>query len=669
MDKELLDKLKNIIISLFEDKKNEKIDINIDESILFSDLINIFSYISLYPMDKKLKSSKYIEKAVKEGNFFRELYVKGTEDYNKILQECKFVDNKFIKHTNIDNYHYSIDYIYEKEDDFIKLFFKTNVNENIYFKSRSHQTKNEIKNLKIPMICNAEVREKLLNSKYLLGKEKNEVAISYLAFLTNKNDFKLAKSLASGYVIYVDLGDYLVEKENYENGSFKDFKDIQENLTRCVVLNNSAEILPAKNYNAEVILHALRTSISHFPIFKYELESVSGMHIDGRIFITNENDRNNDNDRFKRAIIMDNVILSALNDIALIDDVSSKKQFSYAFIPFNYNKIENNADLQQIIENCKLIKFEFIEEVNVEIANILIKDILQKYQKTPNIKEIKTKLETYLSERLCGVEVIVQDFKNQNFILNLLQNKVQFFSTKLQKEHILEKYLNFIINNFYGTKIIEDEKFIRKLGDTKIIRPQVGGLLYVNQNVKKIIKLICEKSYSSNNINNLFGREYYIWLCWFTAFSTLVYNRFVENLKLGNNSLLQQLQKEDMSNFTLGYPDENGVWIEEKVIKLEDKENAIKAIRNAITHYLFNIELNGNNDFKKDQIVFYLPPEKEDGLKPVIKISAENFLEFVSREIFANFKENIETKICVSNFDELIQKTKEILLSIEVTNN
>ena len=293
---------------------------------------------------------------------------------------------------------------------------------------------------------------------------------------------------------------------------------------------------------------------------------------------------------------------------------------------------------------------------NNEEKNLLI-SLIYKIQNEMSNSNIcfnsSEEFEEYYHDLFKNYKIKKESFENLELVSNLIESNDRLDKSNCQ---IIREYLKFLCSCFYEKSIFTDSKRLQKLGDSKSIRIKSDGLVLVSQQIVHKIygenQIECIGEYNNYlNIVDYQTRETMIWLCLFLAYMNLVQNKL--ELNISNDIDINILDNIDFSKFFVVYADKT--CSNSKTFDTKDKKEIIRAIRNAVCHSNFYIELSKSGDWEQCKLCFY------NINKMVAKITISDFLEFISSEQFSNYGE-LQDVIC-SDLNSLYSSVKDLIKS------
>ena len=624
-----------------------------EEKDYLVDGIHLFSYLISYQLDKNNKLDDRMSRNNKEKEFY--LYSINTDDKycpdNKIPGFSEFVSDKnkdhFEKGYHLRDNSFDIIYVYEKQESIIKKYLRIVPPDEIYVNTYKNHEKHTCNTIRVPAICGDALTKVLLDSKQVVQVNDNEYHLLLYRY-KNPPPF-IKKKFKNSFVTYLMIDNKLVEKSCFERGEYENYKELKERYTGFMVIDENGIKFDNTNYSSNVILYYLRACVAgHSESYNYQLKS-GCYNGGGKIFLTNEKSIN-ETENCKRAVVIDDNLISILHLFVGATGSFVCDTASYAYLP----KLKSKDKFIEYLKNCYFYSIDFLQ--NNEEKNLLI-SLIYKIQNEMSNSNIcfnsSEEFEEYYHDLFKNYKIKKESFENLELVSNLIESNDRLDKSNCQ---IIREYLKFLCSCFYEKSIFTDSKRLQKLGDSKSIRIKSDGLVLVSQQIVHKIygenQIECIGEYNNYlNIVDYQTRETMIWLCLFLAYMNLVQNKL--ELNISNDIDINILDNIDFSKFFVIYADKT--CSNSKTFDTKDKKEIIRAIRNAVCHSNFYIELSKSGDWEQCKLCFY------NINKMVAKITISDFLEFISSEQFSNYGE-LQDVIC-SDLNSLYSSVKDLIKS------
>lgn len=660
-----MDKSKTIqkFVDIFcKSGKIEKTSFDDEEKDFLMNSLSMFKFLLAYPKDKNQKAFDDMARCCKEQEFFVGKISNKTKLYqnyaNGLLKD--FINSRE-QRIEIDterkeilnqrkNRFWKLCDIFEKCDGGLNQYAKIKQNDYI-FCGANNVDKSIRSTFRFPAVCDKETT-RLLIAKMNCEVQENETYFISLKFFA-KNIFE-RKKLEKAFAEYVYVGGRFINKKFVESGAYDDMKQLGD-YSGFIVVDEHGNLFDKDKYTANVVLYYLRANLAgHGYFYNYEISNDT-YDRQGVVFLTNE--KSQDGQGFKRAIIVDETVLSVMNLFVKRTNQLATREYLFLARP----PIKNYDNKQKWLGDCKLCKVS-IENTDIDrsYANEIMTDITS--QLKDGTLEIKNQeaLQKSLPQEFEKAFVQVFDIENKDALSKI-------FIENMNKDYTFKKLYNdmgFYVEGFYDPALFLDSKMIRGLGDTKAIRIKNSGTQFltnmIRENVGKSSYTFSYKDDQTDNYSQCnmepssYSRELAFVSCWFVAYLNLVQNHFGDDVKNFSKKARDILSELDMTKFSIFYRNKN--MSAHSVVDFKEKCTVITVIRNAICHFQLSVELDRSGSTEKSMLCFYFSENREE---VVIKISVKNFIEFITNSAFSNYSE-IDS-INVHNFQELLGEIKNLI--------
>ena len=652
--------LKSILLMLekfYCKEKNEHITFNHDDYTTLINSISSFIFLAELAKVRYYNDIELIDKAFLNNTFISDIYYENTTNYEKLMRNDSFkkeyTDKGFpvlLKKVGSSS-NIIVDHLYIKKDDKIEKYFVLHPNfEFLVFQYQTMDGKHKYQSIKIPLMT---LKEEFITKyeKFIQVKDGTQKLyyIPRRAFYNIFSKEKFPEKTLNEEECFVEDDKLVVYKPFYEHSDYKIIPDIIKNMSSIIVFNSKGEIL--NNYSYPVILHKILTNIRHFKQLSYNIRYKNYITATGLIFLPKEKNKNDKSLIYQRAYSIDWNVMRYLPKIANNFRINNDNCFQFIFTP--KQKIQINID--EFLNQCKFI-FIKLENAQTKIkVKELVEDILSKYEKTNNIKDLKDLIEKFVNKNFGPCQIVVKDIENKDFIKEILLNKPVLFEKKYRNNNFLEDYLKISISKFYGFELIKNPNFINKENKlTDIIHPYIEG---VTINLDSIFRnffrsFINKINTDFNKVMRVFENEMYISICFLFLYKNIVENNFFEDLYEKNNRAIEVFDKLDFSKFIV-----NGKPFEQcDYDKNQMKYIILKSIRDSISHYTIAIRLSSLG--WRESLVSFL--YEFDDLKYGIKLTTKDLFDFLLNYDLCNYsKEN--SFIYVNSFEDFKKAIKSIL--------
>lgn len=642
--------------------KIEKTSFNDEEKDFLMKSLSMFKFLLAYPKDKNQKAFDDMARCCKEQEFFvgkisnkTKLYqnyangflkdfINSSEQRIEVDTERKEILNKR------KNRFWKLCDIFEKCDGGLNRYAKIEQNDYI-FCGANNVDKSIRDTFRFPAVCDKETTQMLLD-KINCEVQENETYFISLKFFA-KNIFE-RKKLEKAFAEYAFVDGRFVNKKFIEAGAYDDMKQLCD-YSGFIVVDEHGNLFDKDKYTANVVLYYLRANIAGHGIFyNYDISNDTYGR-QGVIFLTNEKSQNGDG--YKRAIIIDKTVLSVMSLFVKRTNELATREYLFLARP----PIKEFEDRQKWLDACKICKVS-IENTDIDrsYANEIMSDISK--QLGEGTLEIKNQadLQKSLPQEFEKAVVQVFDIANKDAL-----NRI--FIENADKDYTFKKLYNdmgFYVEGFYDTALFLDSKMIRSQGDTKAIRiKNIGTQFLTNIICESVGKSSYTFLYKDDQTDNYsqcnmepsnYSRELAFVSCWFVAYLNLVQNHFGNDVKNFSKKTRDILNELDMTKFSIFYRNKN--MPAHSVVDLKEKCTVITVIRNAICHFQLSVELDKNGSTERSMLCFYFSENREE---VIIKISVKNFIDFITNNSFSNYSE-IDS-INVHNFQELLGEIKKLI--------
>ncbi len=590
------------------------------EQDFLCDALRIFRFLITYSVEEDESSLNKLAIACKEKSFFLGSMMKDgadAEDYDNPLFK-DFIKSPSIKSLklfkkNIGNF-YDMFNVYEKRDKVIDCFLKIEPANELY--NGNIRTSSKIlANFRFPTICSKEKTEALLKSLGVVKIKENLYKVHLSVFTSNL----IYKRELSRYIIdYLLIDGQLVAKEFFDNGTYEEYKNLQEKQPGFMVVKKDGSI--DENYDAGIIMKKLRDCIAGHEEFSACNIVQSNFICRNLVFITNESE--------PRAIVVDDLFLNVMHQMVDYDDEQAS-DWDFVLTP----KIHANQSISEylsnlyhytVIPNKDEDKSFYIAVIYRVVNGYKAYDYIDNEEVMELLKEGFPKA-TIESHKICNTELIKK----------LLPQGLG--ATNDESCRLIKKSLNFLFN-FYDKNIYINEDIFKINGDTKGIAIQKSGMQNLISEAIGIITddtpPVSKNKNLKTNLLLLQEREAQLFICYFIAYLNLIQNRFAEDIE--DNLAQEVLKALDFSKFTFipKFKNKNGRY--RKGESLEDKMLIVKAIRNAISHFDLSVEVDVDGNGEKSLLSFS-SPSKGGGY--YIKATIKDFLEAITKKELCEYKE------------------------------
>jgi hypothetical protein len=250
-------------------------------------------------------------------------------------------------------------------------------------------------------------------------------------------------------------------------------------------------------------------------------------------------------------------------------------------------------------------------------------------------------------------------FRNVDFFIKKIQRNPFFFEDrrKYDKDDVQDRYIFNIIQNFYGYEAVE-KNYVQPNGKTDFIPVCQRGIVDMLDRLELIILTLLRKDKHVFPFGK-YNDENYIALCELLIYCNLIFNNFDDDLDAKfttlsskrRNELKEKVMKEDMNCFTMINEKDKTKNSHRKPETLEDKLKIISSIRNSIAHSTLNIR------FTEKNIVLSFGYENIKFKKNIIVL--EDFLEFIMRPLFVDYKPYEHNMWQLDTFEDLLKKVSK----------
>ena len=162
-----------------------------------------------------------------------------------------------------------------------------------------------------------------------------------------------------------------------------------------------------------------------------------------------------------------------------------------------------------------------------------------------------------------------------------------------------------------------------------------------------------------------FRDEISIALCCFLVYTNLIYNNFVQDISRDKLFLSpeeiekyeKQIDKLDMSKFSMVDKNRDARTRELQPQTMEEKKKILSSVRNTIAHFKLKVIFDKKGNYENNMLIFGY----ENNNRQYNKIKCCDFLNFITNDLFVNYKKYDHNKIIAKDIYDVINQVSQKL--------